>query len=47
MLAALVFVPLAPIVLIGFAWRLLRKLSQSGERDARPLPEQQPALAAA
>jgi hypothetical protein len=47
MLTALVFIPLAPIVLIGFACRLLWRLAQSGERDARPLPVAEPDLAAA
>jgi hypothetical protein len=47
MLGALAFVPLAPIVLIGFACRLLRQLAQSGGRNRRPLPGEPPVLAAA
>jgi alpha-1,2-mannosyltransferase len=38
MLAALLFVPLAPIVLIAFAARLLWRLRQSDGREMRPLP---------
>jgi hypothetical protein len=47
MLSTLVFIPLAPIVLSGFAWHLLRRLAQGGERDIRPLPAEQPVPVAA
>jgi alpha-1,2-mannosyltransferase len=46
MLAALVWIPLAPIVLIAFTCRLLWRLAQSDGRDVRVLPEQS-ALASA
>jgi alpha-1,2-mannosyltransferase len=38
MFTALVFIPLGPIVLIWFAWRLLQRLSEGRETDV--LPEQ-------
>jgi hypothetical protein len=47
MLSTLVFIPLAPIVLSGFAWHLLRRLAQGGERDIRRLPAEQPVPVAA
>src|SRR5580692_12893308 len=40
MLAALVFIPLGPIVLIWFGWRLLQRLAQSEGREAEALPGQ-------
>lgn len=39
MLSALVFFPLAPIVLIAFAVRLLRRLAQDEKREDKLLPE--------
>jgi hypothetical protein len=35
MFAALVFVPLGPIVLLWFAWRLLQRLAQSESAAGR------------
>jgi alpha-1,2-mannosyltransferase len=46
MFAALIWIPLAPIVLIAFAWRLLRRLAQSDGLGVIRVPEQ-PALASA
>jgi hypothetical protein len=40
MFAALVFIPLGPIVLIWFGWRLLQRLAQSEGREAEALPGQ-------
>jgi len=39
MLAALVFIPLAPIVLIAFAARLVWRLAEVDRRDIRTVPE--------
>jgi len=46
MLAALVYVPLAPIVLIAFAARLVWRLAQNDGREVRPLPDDTAAAAA-
>lgn len=40
MFAAVVFIPLAPIVLIAFAYRLLQRLAQGEGRVADAVPEQ-------
>jgi alpha-1,2-mannosyltransferase len=46
MFTALVFIPLGPIVLIWFGWRLLQRLAQSEGREAQALPGQaEPAAA--
>jgi alpha-1,2-mannosyltransferase len=46
MFAALIWIPLAPIVLIAFAARLVWRLAQSDGLEVKKLPEQ-PALASA
>jgi alpha-1,2-mannosyltransferase len=46
MLAALVYVPLAPIVLIAFAARLIWRLAQNDGREVRALPDETAAAAA-
>ena len=46
MLAAVVAVPLAPIVLIAFAARLIWRIAQSDGREVRPVPQQTAAASA-
>jgi alpha-1,2-mannosyltransferase len=46
MFAALVFIPLGPIVLIWFAWRLLQRLAQSESAAAETVPDKAVAIAA-
>jgi alpha-1,2-mannosyltransferase len=40
MIAAACFIPLAPVVLIGFACRLVWRLAHDGGRELAPLPQQ-------
>ena len=40
MIAAAGWIPLAPIVLIAFAGRILWRLKQSSRREVRPLPQE-------
>ena len=46
MIAAVVWIPLAPIVLIAFAGRLVWRLAQIDSRDVRPLPDKAAAAVA-
>ena len=46
MFTALVFIPLGPIVLIWFAWRLLQRLAQSEGRATETSPAQPATVAA-
>jgi FtsH-binding integral membrane protein len=46
MIAAAGWIPLAPIVLIAFAGRLVWRLAQIDSREVRPLPDQAAAAVA-
>jgi hypothetical protein len=46
MIAAVGWIPLAPIVLIAFAGRLVWRLAQIDSREVRPLPDQAAAAVA-
>ncbi len=46
MIAAVAWIPLAPIVLIAFAGRLIWRLKQSGGSEVRPLPARVASVAA-
>ena len=46
MIAAVGWIPLAPIVLIAFAGRLVWRLAQIDSREVRPLPDKAAAAVA-